>query len=152
MHHDQNFISLSYTNVDFLIPKTDVFTALSCVQSDFTKNEDGEKKIKIASQLLSYIDFDIYAKTINQQMKEVHTKNCIILNCSNLIPNENQIALITCAECRVKQIPYKDFSLFSDFYGELLNKKGILACKFNSDNKLSYLIETETFLKKYLEL
>lgn len=151
MHPDENFISIAYTNIDFLIPKKDVLTALSCAKADFIVDETGTKKIKIDSQLLSYINFDRYAEFLNQPLKPVSIKNCIIINSTSLISGEDKIALITSGECRVKQIKFNEFSLFSNFYGTHFNKKGILACKFNSDKTISYLIETETFLQKYLE-
>ena len=95
MHPDQNFISIAYTNIDFLIPKKDVLTALSCVEADFIADETGTKKIKIDSQLLSYINFDRYAEFLNQPLKPVSIKNCINIKSKSHILGEDQISLNT---------------------------------------------------------
>lgn len=138
MANFQEFISISYSNIDFLILKDTVKTAFSCTEESI-------------SQLSKTIDFDKVALSLNQKIEETDTKKCILLNFSESSEENKQLALITSADCRVKQIKYKDFALFSDFYNECLKKKGILACSFLEDNFVSYLLDIEVFLH-HLEL
>ena len=148
MEHSQNFISLSYNNIDFLLQKDAVDTVFSCTSEDIYEDDNKSKKINFLSQSLFCIDFDKYAMNLHQNIQEVNTKKSIILNSSKIFEGQNQLALITSADCRVKQIDYKDFSFFSDFYSESLSKKGILACSFNEKNYVCYLLDIEAFFKK----
>lgn len=149
MAHSENFISLLYSNVEFLIQKEAVDTAFSCSEKDILETET-HKKVNYLSQQINCFDFDKYAILLNQKIDEADTRKCIILNTSNKMNDEGKTALISSADCRVKQISYKDFTLFSDLYSESLKKKGILACSFIEKNFISYLVDIESFLN-YLE-
>lgn len=146
MEHSQNFISISYSNIDFLIQKDTVETAFSCLDKDFVEDENQIKKINFLSQQLICIDLDDFAINLNQYIENENAKKCIVLNLPDFIEGEERIALISSGDCRVKNIEYKSFSLFSKFYDKLLKTKGILACSFNEENFVSYLIDIELFL------
>jgi len=150
LEHSQNFISLSYTNVEFLFLNEIVETAFFCNSDDIYEDGKKNKKITHLSQDYTIVDFDQYASSLNQLPGAVNTKNCIVLKTSRIKHGENHIALITSVDCRVKKLLYKDFVVFSDFYNNSFQNKGILACSFHESGKISYLIDIETFLK-YLE-
>lgn len=147
MEHSENFISLAYSNIDFLVKKDLVKTAFSFSEKDILEDESKIKRVPFLSQQIACIDFDKYVEKMNQNFGCSDLKKCIILECSNILPGENQIALTFSAECKVKKIKYKDFSLFSDFYTNFFEKKGILACSFKEKGFVSYLIDIETFLR-----
>lgn len=159
---NENFICLTYSSVEFLIPKQDVVSALSCNDSNFLTNEKGERTIILSSKLLKYFDFDIFADSIGQAIRETNVKTCVVINCNNIFTDSKEIGIVTSAECKVKNIPLNSFSLFSSVYNTKLTEKGIIACKFKPITqattveapdsagleKICYLIDIKKLLAK----
>lgn len=153
MPHSENFICLSYSSLSFLIPKNDVISASFCDKSSFIKGVNGDSKIIMSSQIIPYIDVDLFAKYLDQTVVDSDVKTCIVVECKGIFKDSDTFGILTSSDCKVQNISLDEFSLFSNFYNDNFQKMGLLACRFdkNDNSKLGYLIDIKTFLKKYPE-
>ena len=132
MQRPDQFICISYSNIDFLIPNDDIATAVGL--SDFCTD-----MIDINS---GTYDFDELAADFKQAKRDTTSYTMVILKNDGL----NHFSFVTSQECKVCEIPLKNFSLFSSDYSESLKEHGILACICKED-RLQYLLD----VKKALE-
>ena len=161
MQHSEKFVCLEYSDVELIIPQKDTFSAIFCDSSCFVKDQNGNGKTIFNSQWIPYIDLDKYSFSQNltitapksscenstEDLKKV--KTCLIVNNETLFPDEKYYGIITSTDCEVKEFHLSDFSLFSDFYNGYLQKKGIIASKFNQ--KIAYLLNIDVFLHEILK-
>lgn len=155
MSNKENFICLSYGSIDYLIPKSDVYTAFICDASNLVTDSDGKNRIIFLSQQIPCYNLDELITGENQDTSKF--KTCIVIPSGQFkkdFKNE-YFGLITTSECKVLSESLDIFSVFSDFYGSKLKQKGIVACVLNKDNsrdsKIGYLVDISIFMKKMLE-
>ncbi len=119
MQQPEQFICISYSQVDFLIPNKYVVSAIGIrdVQVQFMNNQNSV-----------IFDFDDIAIGFHQYGRPSHIKTLIVLNYG-----DNNISIATTQECKVCTIDYNDFSLFSEFYSKPMKEFGFLACIFEED-------------------
>lgn len=153
MPHSENFICLSYSTINFLIPKSDVVNAFFCDKANFIRGVDGDSKVVVGSQMLPYIDVDLSAKLLNQTIVENDIKTCVVLNCPGIFKESDTFGIVTSSDCKVQKINLNEFAIFSEQYSNKLSKLGLVACKFNKNepSKINYLINANQFMKKYQE-
>lgn len=156
MSSKENFISLSYGSVDYLIPKSDVFTAFICDSTNLVTDVDGKNEILFLSQKIpAYNLDDLIAYGSNPAS---NLKTCIVISTADHKAdfNNDYFGVITSSECKVISNSLDSFSVFSDFYGNTLKQKGIMACVLNKenchDNKIGYLLDVPLFIKMKLEI
>lgn len=147
-----------------MIPQKDAFSAIFCDSFCFVKDQHGNGKTIFNSQWIPYVDLDKYsfshhfdtvkktssddsAENTDDDSKKV--KTCLIVNNKTLFPDEKYYGIITSTDCKVKEFRLSSFSLFSDFYNGYLQKKGIIASKFNQ--KIAYLLNIDVFLHEILK-
>lgn len=161
MQLSEKFVCLEYSDVELIIPQKDTFSAIFCDSSCYVKDQNGNGKTIFNSQWIPYIDLDKYSFSQNltvtapksscenstEDLKKV--KTCLIVNNETLFPDEKYYGIITSTDCKVKEFHLSDFSLFSDFYNGYLQKKGIIASKFNQ--KIAYLLNIDVFLHEILK-
>lgn len=127
MRQPEKFISISYSQIDFLIPNDYVVSAVGVkdVQIGFMHNENS-----------GVFDFDDIATGFKQYPRPTHVKTLIVLkDC-----DDNQVSIMTTQECKVCDVPLKDFGVFSDFYADSFKQLGFLACTFEN-NRMRLLVD-----------
>ena len=132
MQRPDQFICISYSNIDFLIPNDDIASAVGL--SDFSTD-----MIDVNS---GTYDFDELAADFKQAKRDTTSYTMVILKNDGL----NHFSFVTSQECKVCEIPLKNFSLFSSDYSESLKEHGILACICKED-RLQYLLDVKKALK-----
>ena len=132
MQRPEQFICISYSTIDFLIPNNDIASAVGL--SDFSTD-----MIDVNS---GTYDFDELAADFKQEKRDTTSYTMVILKTDGL----NHLSFVTSRECKVCEIPLSNFSLFSPDYSESLKAHGILACICKED-RLQYLLD----IKKALE-
>lgn len=125
MQQPDRFICISYSSIDFLIPNEEIDSAVGL--RDFSMDFGSDTGI---------YDLDELAAEFNESRKETGIYTMIVLKAQK----SRQISFVTTHECRVCNIPLRNFSLFSEIYSERLKNCGILACNF-TDSKLRFLLD-----------
>jgi len=128
LQQPEQFICISYSQIDFLIPNEYVVSAVGIkdVQLSLMSNQNS-----------SFFDFDDLAIGFHQYARPSHVKTLIVLKYE-----ENNISIVTTQECKVCTINYNAFSLFSDFYADALKEFGFLACLFE-DDRMKILLDAK---------
>ena len=129
MQQPEQFISISYPQIDFLIPNEYVVSAV------------GVKDVQVGfmhDQNAGIFDFDDIATGFKQYPRPSHVKTLIVLK----EDDKNQISIVTTQECKVCTIPLKNFRLFSDYYAQGLQQFGILACTFEGE-RVRFLMDVK---------
>jgi len=148
----KNFICLKYKNIEFMISKEEVFTAVCSQPQSFINQETQnglQRRFIFDSELLSYIDFDKIVETHFGISIPAEIRTAVIIKNTKIFEKEEYFALVTSASCRVNSIPLKNFSLFSNFYADAEKERGIIACRFENDS-ISYLINPNDFIQRTL--
>lgn len=129
MQQPDQFISISYPQIDFLIPNDFVISAVGVkdVQVNFMHNQNS-----------GIFDFDDIAAGFNQYPRLTHVKTLIVLRDEN----NNQVSVVTTQECKVCKVDLSDFKLFPDFYSEQFKQFGFLACTFE-EKRMKLLIDIQ---------
>ena len=148
----EQFICLEYNNVSFLISKEEVFSATCCQPQNFIsmfseKKGGVDKRLIFENKFLNFIDFDLYVKQLIGIELKSEIRTSVILKNQNLFSSDDLYALVTSADCKVKNLNLSDFSLLSDNYAYSMKSKGIIAFNFDSD-LVRYLINPCDFLKR----
>ena len=125
MQQPDRFICISYSSIDFLIPHEEIDSAVGL--RDFNLDCGADTGI---------YDLDELAAEFNEGKKETSIYTMIILKAQD----SRQLSFVTTHECKVCNIPLREFSLFSEIYSERLKNCGILACNF-TDSKLRFLLD-----------
>ena len=129
MQQPDQFICISYSQIDFLIPNDYVVSAVGVKDVQVNFMHDNNSGI---------FDFDDIATSFKQYPRPSHVKTLIILKDED----NNQFSIVTTQECKVCTVPLKNFRLISDYYAEGLKKFGLLACCF-VDNKVCFLMDVK---------
>ena len=130
MRQPEKFVSITYQQVDFLIPNDYVISSVGVKDLDV---------MQLTSQDNRFFNFDDIAHAFNQVPRESDLKTLIVIKASDS-NEENHISIITTQECKVCTVHLADLNLFSDFYSEQFKKFGILACGFK-DEKIRLLLD-----------
>lgn len=148
MQHVEKFICLEYSDVDIIISQKTAFSAVFCNASCFIKDQNGNNKTIFNSKWIPFINIDECVSNLNKNQTDVDIKTCIIVHNKSLYKNEQYFGLVTATDCKVKEFKFSSFSVFSDFYNVFLEKKGIIACRFEQEvnSKIGYLVDIEKFL------
>ena len=129
MLQPDTFISISYPQIDFLIPNEFVLSAV------------GVKDVQVnymQEQNTGIFDFDEIAVGFCQYPRPTHVKTLVVIK-----DNEgNKVSIVTTQECKVCTVKLEKFSLFSNPYFESFKNFGILACNFD-DNKMKIIIDVK---------
>lgn len=156
MLHKENFICLSYGFVDYIIPKSDVYTAFICDSTNLITDKKGNNKVSFLSQEIPCFNFDKIHSSSEEQLKQLQT--CIVIKNNEYkkeLGNKDYFGIITTAECKVRVENLDIFSVLPDFYSIPLKEKGIVACELNKtnsrNNRIGYLIDISKFIKNALE-
>ena len=135
---------ISSGKINYLIPATQVEAALYCSDESCFLNG----KFLYKNRALPYLNF--YNEITDDDALDVlYTDLALIIRNSKLFEHVKEFALIISSECTVKNLKYKDFSIFSDRLSVVLKKKGYIACYFKN-NEIYYLIDIEDFLKNFI--
>ena len=129
MLQPDKFISISYPQIDFLIPNDYVVSAVGVkdVQVNFMHDNNS-----------GVFDFDDIATGFRQYPRPSHVKTLIVLKDED----NNQFSIVTTQECKVCTVPLNQFRLISDNYAEGVKKFGLLACSF-IDNRVRFLMDVK---------
>ena len=129
MQQPDTFICISYSRIDFLIPNEYVQSAVGVkdVQVGFMHTDNS-----------CVFDFDDIASGFSQYPRPTHVKTLIVLKDEN----NNSLSVITSQECKVCNVPLKDFRLISDYYSEGFKQFGFLACAFEN-NRMRILLDVK---------
>ena len=132
MQQPEKFISIEYPQIDFLIPTEYILSTVGVkdLEMSLLHNQDS-----------GVFDFNEIASEFGQSPRESEIKTMIVLK----VEDKPHLSIVTTQECRVCTIKLSDFGLFSDYYTNLLEKFGILACCF-SEQKLRLLINAEDLI------
>lgn len=151
----EKFICLEYSNLDIIISQKVAFSASFCNPSEFIKDKNGDDKTFFNSKWIPFIDVDKYVPQSdkNRDNDNIGVKTCIVAHNKFLYENEPFFGLVTATDCKVKEFDFASFSIFSDLYNKFLEKKGIIACKFDAEtnSKIGYLVDIEKFLLATLQ-
>lgn len=156
----EKFICLEYSDLDIIFPQKDAYTAVFCDDSNFHIDENGSKKFFFDKKLIPYINADDCTIYFNQNSSskslsnsESRIKTCIVIHNKNLFENEKFYGLVTTSDCKVRELNFSSFSVFSDFYCSFLKKNGLIACRFDSkkSSKIGYLVDIEKVLQKVVK-
>lgn len=132
MRQPDTFICISYSQIDFLIPNEYVLSAVGVkdIHVGFMHNENS-----------GIFDFDDVAAGFSQYPRPTHVKTLIVIKDGH----NNQISIVTTQECKVCQIPLKNFRLLSDCYADSFKQLGILACTFEN-NRMRVIVDVMTLV------
>lgn len=151
----ESFICLSYSTIEFLVPKKEAITASFCEKSNFLTDEKGNSKIIIDSKILPYVDVDIPIQRLNQEIQKKEIRTCIVITCKGIFEESETFGIVTSSDCKVLDLDLGEFSLFSEKYNSSFQNMGLVACNFDKNQekqKLRYLIDINKFFKKYQEI
>jgi len=121
------FICISYSNLDFLIPNDEVFSAVSLKEFDVEQ---------MCGSLTGIYNLDDIAKYFNEKPLEKNIHTMVMLKKTG----GTQVSFVTNSECRVCKIKLDDFGLFSNYYSSRLAHLGIQACSFE-EKRIRYLLD-----------
>lgn len=139
------FVCILAENINFLIPASSIVTAICCNGEHFFR--DGQ--FVYNGECIPSIDFSKENMGINYCDCKKQFRTSLIFNNNGLFNNEKYFSLVTEYECVVLDIPYCDFSLFSDKFEASMKKIGLIACDF-FNKSVYYLIDVEVFFKKLI--
>lgn len=144
MKECRKFVCIADEKFNFLIPSSQVITSVYCANRSYFWDD----QFIFENHTIPFVDFynDNAKNDIYDNKK--YSETALIIKNNKLFDDTDLFALITSKECKVFDIEYKDFSLFSDRIEQKIQKKGFIACYFNN-NSVFYLIDLEDFLKNF---
>lgn len=133
LRQPDQFVCISYSLVDFLIPGDDVLSAVGVEDfgTDFLMGQDS-----------GIFDFEEIASKFTDDSLETNVKTMMVLKGEN----DTQMFVVTAHECRLCTVKLDSFSLFTDFYSDFFKSFGLLACNFVG-NRIQFLLDVGRIIK-----